>query len=64
MIISRRKFNEKMQEAINHVEKERWMHDKIDRVERECEQRITELHKHLWELEQKIDRITEEKRGK
>ena len=63
MIISRRKFNEKMAEAIERVEKERWMHEKIDRVERECNERIERLVRHLCDLEQKIARLMgEEKR--
>ena len=35
MIISRKKFNEKICEALERQDRERWMNEKIDRVERE-----------------------------
>lgn len=62
MIISRKRFNEKISEAIERVEKERWMHDKIDRVERECNERIEGLVRHLCDLEQKIAHLTGEEK--
>ena len=63
MIISRKKLNEKIAEAIERVEIERWMHDKIDRVERECNERIEGLLRHLCDLEQKIARLMGEEKG-
>lgn len=59
MIISRKKFNEKIAAAIEQVEKERWLHDKIDRVERECREMVEGVHRRLHDLEMKI----QEKKG-
>lgn len=63
MIISRKRFNEKIQEAVNQVEKERWISDRIRHLEDECNQRIDGLHRHLCDLEQKIALIMGEKKG-
>lgn len=54
MIISRKKFNEKIQEAINRVETERYIHERIDRVERELGERINEIHRNLFELDNRL----------
>lgn len=35
MIISKKKFNEKIREALEQQEREIWMHERIDRVEGE-----------------------------
>ena len=62
MIISKRKFNEKVREALEHAERERWVHEKIDRVDRECHGRIDAVQRHLVDLEGKIALILDEKK--
>jgi hypothetical protein len=62
MIISKRKFNEKMHEALEQQERERYIHEKIDRVEREIYSSIDGITRHLCELEQKVDMLDKKKR--
>lgn len=54
MIISKKKFDEKIREALAEAERERWLHDKIDRVDRECQERLNGINRHLFELEERI----------
>lgn len=61
MIISRRRFNEKVHEALERADRERWVHEKIDRVERECSGRIDGLQRQVWDLENKIALLLDEK---
>ena len=61
MIISRKKFEEKMRQAIENAEKERYIFERIDRVNRECEERINGFERHLCLLEEKIVRMREGK---
>lgn len=63
MIISRRRFNEKVHEALERADRERWVHEKIDRVERDCDGRITNLQKQVWDLENKVALLLDEKKG-
>ena len=63
MIISKKKFEEKIQEAIHRVEVERYIHEKIDRVQRELEERINGISRHLCELDRDISKLAEEVRG-
>ena len=62
MIISKRKFNEKVREALEQAERERWIHEKIDRVERECQTRLDGMMRHLMSLEEKVALLTDEKK--
>lgn len=57
MIISKKKLQEKISEAVERAERERWLHDKIDRVERECQELINGVHRHMHDLEMKIDEL-------
>lgn len=59
MIISKKKFNEKVYEALERAEKERWLHDKLDRIERECQEMIEGAHRRMHDLEMKIDELRE-----
>ena len=62
MIISKKKLNEKIREALDREERERWMHEKIDRVERECNERINGVLNYCSDLERKLSTLLEEKR--
>ena len=68
MIISKKKFDrivqEKVCEALNQADKERWIHERIDVAERESCRRHEEVSRHLWELEKKIALLTEEEKTK
>lgn len=61
MIISKKRFNEKVQEALAQQDRERWLHEKIDRVERDCENRIEGVQRYCFELEKKIALLLDEK---
>jgi phage shock protein A len=63
MIISKKKLNEKVCEALERAERERWLHDKIDRVERECNERIDGLHRHIMDLEKQIIELKQKHGG-
>ena len=63
MIISRRRFNEKVHEALDRADRERYVHEKIDRVQRECDERCTGLQRQIWDLENKIALLLDEKKG-
>ena len=39
MIISKKKFKEKIAEALEKEGRERYIHERIERVERECRER-------------------------
>jgi hypothetical protein len=54
MIISKKRFNEKVAEALERAERERYIHEKIERVDRECQERIDGVQRHLFDLEKKI----------
>ena len=54
MIISKKKFNEKVNEALARAEHERWLVDRIQNVERECNERIEGVLRYVSELEKKI----------
>ena len=62
MIISRKKFNEKIREAIEQAERERWIHEKIDRVERECNERIEGVLRYCAEFEKRLESLSEGKK--
>ena len=56
MIISKKKFNEKITEALERADHERWILDRIATIERECNERIEALHRYLHDLEMKLDK--------
>ena len=61
MIISKKKFNEKIAEALEQAERERWLHDKIDRVERECREMVEGVHRRLYDLEMRLEKHDEQR---
>lgn len=62
MIISKKRFNEKVREALEREERERYIHEKIDRIDREWSARFDGLQRYYFELEKKIATLLEEKR--
>lgn len=62
MIISKKKFEEKVREALAQQEREKWIHERIAGVERDSCRRDDELSKHLYELEKKIALLLDEKK--
>ena len=60
MIISKKKLNEKIREALEQQERERWVYEKIDRVERDCAERIDNLNRHLCELDRRVSVFMED----
>lgn len=61
MIISKKRFNEKVSEALERADRERYIHEKIDRVQRECQERIDGVCRHLFELEKQVASLMSEK---
>lgn len=61
MIISKKKFNEKVQEALNRAEHERWLMNRIENVGRECNERIEGVLRYVSELEKKIEELSGER---
>ena len=57
MIISKKKFKEKIAEALEKEGRERYIHERIERVERECQERIEGAHRRMHDLEMKIDEL-------
>ena len=62
MIISKKKFNEKIAEALNQQDKERYIHEKIDRVDRDCKEMCNHMERHLLDLEMRLAEVLDEKR--
>ena len=62
MIISRKRFKEKVQQEIENAEKERYIFERIDRVNRECEERLIAFERHLCAMDEKIARILDKKK--
>ena len=60
MIISKKKLNEKIREALEQQERERWVYEKIDRVERDCAERIDNLNRRLCELDRRVSVFMED----
>lgn len=63
MIISRKKFNAKICEALERQDRERWMNEKIDRVERECNERINGVLNYCSDLERKLSELMSKREG-
>ena len=66
MFISKKKFNEKVMEkvheALERESKERWIHERIDSVEKEFYKRVEGVQSHCFELEKKIALLLDEKK--
>ena len=62
MIISKKRFNEKVREALEREERERYIHEKIDRIDRDWNDRFDSLQRYCFELEKKLATLLEEKR--
>lgn len=56
MIISKKKFNEKIAEALGRAEHERWLLDRIATIERECREMVDGVHRRLHEIEMKLEK--------
>ena len=56
MIISKKKFNEKITEALQRAEHDRWLLDRIANIERECREMVEGVHRRLHDLEMKMDK--------
>ena len=65
MIISKKKFDEKVlekvHEALDRAERDRWIHERIESVDRESCRRFEDLQRHCFELERKIAFLLDEK---
>lgn len=59
MIISKKKFNEKIAEALERAEHERWLLDRIATIERECREMVDGVHRRLHEIEMKSEKHDE-----
>lgn len=54
MIISRKRFNEKIAEAVDRAERERWIQERIRRIEAEFDARIEGVHRRITDLERRL----------
>ena len=61
MIISKKKYQEDIrkavEEAVNRVEKEQWMNERIQRIEREFDERINGVVRCFRQLEERVESI-------
>lgn len=61
MIISKKKYHEDIRkavdEAVNRMEKEQWMNERIQRIEREFDERIEGVMRYVSELERRVESI-------
>lgn len=70
MIISKKKYHEDirkaMEEAVNRVEREQYIHEKIDRLERKLDGHIEGLMRHIMQLEERLEALdhSKERRSK
>lgn len=63
MIISRKKLNEKISEAVDRAEHERYILDRLRSLEDELNGRIDKLHQHVMILERILRRVDDEQRS-
>ena len=65
MIISKKKYQEDIRkavdEALNRVEKEQWMNERIQRIERECNESVDCLHRRIADLEERMEALDHSK---
>lgn len=61
MIITKKKYQEDIrkavEEAVNRVEREQYIHEKIDRIERGLDERIDGLMRYFRQLEERVESI-------
>jgi hypothetical protein len=60
MIISRKKLNKKISEAVDRAEHERYILDRLRSLEDELNGRINKLHQHVIILERILRRVDDE----
>lgn len=68
MIISKKKYQEDIrkavEEAVNRVEREQYIHEKIDRIERECNEHVDCLHRRIADLDERLEALDHRKERK
>lgn len=61
MIISKKKYQEDIrkavEEAVNRVEREQWMNERIQRIEREFNEHVDCLHRRIADLAERVESI-------
>ena len=57
MIISKKKFKEKIAEVLEKEAQKRYIHEKIDRIECECREMVEGAHRHIYEVEKKVEEL-------
>jgi ATP-dependent Lon protease len=61
MIITKKKYQEDIRkavdEAVNRMEREQYIHEKIDRIERGLDERIDGLMRYFRDLEERVESI-------
>lgn len=62
MIISRKKLNEKIREAVERADQERYILDRLRSLEDELNRRVDQLHQHVMILESVLRRGEDEQR--
>ena len=65
MIITKKKYQEAIakavEEAVNRVEKEQWMNERIQRIEREFDEHIAGVMRHVMQLEERLEALDHSK---
>lgn len=65
MIISKKKYQEDIrkavEEAVNRVEREQWMNERIQRIERGLDERVDFLQRRIEDLEERIEALDHSK---
>lgn len=68
MIISKKKYQEDIrkavEEAVNRVEHEEWVRSRIDGIERNTEERIEGVMRHVLRLEDRLEALDHSKERK
>lgn len=68
MIISKKKYQEDIrkavEEAVNRMEREQYIHEKINRIERECNERVDCLHRLIADLDERLEALDHRKERK
>lgn len=61
MIITKKKYQEAIakavEEAVNRVEHEEWVRSRIDGIERQMEERIDGMMRHIMQLEERLEAL-------
>ena len=56
IITNKKKLTEKITEALERAEHERWLLDRIATIERECREMVDGVHRRLHEIEMKLEK--------